>query len=155
MIRKFDRMASLTPTEQGIAVWGLQRKASTPDAIFMNTILGRRSDLVNTYMSPNRMGSSHPSDNVSLVLSISNWLGKNGHDVLIITYVAFILSCAFADYYNPEQNQYDHDAQTLFYLPLVIGFAMGLSVQQMTEAQRIAGMLGLDINQAAMGEITD
>lgn len=155
MIRKFDRMTSLTPTKRGMTVWGLQRKASTSDAIFMNTILGRRSDLVNTYMSPNRMGGSHPSDNVSLVLSMADWLGKNGHDVLMITYVAFLLSCAFADFYNPEQNQYDHDAQALFYLPLVVGFAMGLSVPQMTEAQRIAGMLGLDINQAAMGEVTD
>ena len=155
MIRKFDRMTSLTPTERGITVWGLHRKASTSDAIFMNTILGRRSDLVNTYMSPNRMGGSHPSDNVSLVLSMADWLGKNGQDILTSTYVAYLLSCAFADYYNPEQNQYDHDAQVLFYLPLVIGFAMGLSIPQMTEAQRIAGMLGLDINQAAMGEVTD
>lgn len=155
MIRKFDKMTSLTPTEQGIAVWGLKRKASTSDAIFMNTILGRRSDLLNTYMSPERMGGSHPSDNMSLVLSMADWLGKNGQDVLTCTYVAYLLSCAFADYYNPEENGYDHDAPALFYLPLVIGFTMGLSVPQMTEAQRIAGMLGLDINQAAMGEITD
>lgn len=155
MIHKFDRLASLTPTEQGMAVWGLGRQAIAPDAIFMNTVLGRRSDLVNTYMSPNRMGGSHPSDNVSLVLSMADWLGKSGKDVLTATYVAYILSCAFADHYDPERNRYDHDAQALFYIPLVIGTMMGLSAQQMTEAQRIAGMFGLDINQAAMGEVTD
>jgi 2-methylcitrate dehydratase len=148
-------LTSLTQSEQGIAVWGIQRKADTVDAIFMNTILGRRSDLVNTYLSPNRMGGSHPSDNVPLVLSISDWLGKSGQEVITNTYVAYMLSCAFADYYNPEENRYDHDAAALFYLPLVIGSLMELSVQQMTEAQRIAGMMGLDINQAAMGEVTD
>ncbi len=155
MIRKFDRMASLTPTERGVSVWGLHRKANTSDAIFMNTILGRRSDLVNTYMSPNRMGGCHPSDNVSLVLTMADWLGKNGQDVLTSTYVAYLLSCAFADYFNPEKNWYDHDAQAMLYLPLVIGFIMGLSIPQMTEAQRIAGIQGLTINQAAMGEVTD
>jgi len=155
MIRKFDRMTSLNPSERGITVWGLHRKASTSDAIFMNAILGLRSDFVNTYMSSNRMGGNHPSDNVSLVLSMADWLGKNGRDVLTFTYVAYLLSCAFSDYYFPEQNKYDHDAQALFYLPLIIGFAMGLSVMQMTEAQRIAGMLGLDINQSCYNEVTD
>lgn len=155
LIKKFDRMTSLTLTERGITVWGLNRKASTADGLFMNTILGRRSDLVNTYLSPNEMGGSHPSDNVSLVLSMADWLGKNGQDVLTSTYVAYLLSCAFSNYYNPERNKYDHDAQALFYLSLVLGVMMGLSVGQLTEAQRIAGMMGLDINQAAMGEISD
>ena len=155
MIENFDRLTSQTQVDQGVSVWGLQRKAVPVDAIFMNTILGRRSDLVNTYMSPDKMGGSHPSDNVSLVLSMADWLGITGQDVLTSTYVAYILSCIFADYYNPEHNQYDHDAQALFYLPLVIGFTMGLSVDQLTEAQRIAGMMGLNINQAAMSEVTD
>lgn len=155
MLVRFDRLTSLAPTEEGLTVWGLQRKASVPDAIFMNTILGRRSDLVNTYMAPNGMGGSHPSDNVSLVLSMADWLGKNSQDVLVSTYIAYLLSCAFADYYNPERNAYDHDAQALFYLPLIIGHMLGLSVPQMTEAQRIAGTMGLDINQAALGEVTD
>ena len=155
MVRNFDRMTSLAPDEKDFTVWGVERTASPADALFMNTILGRRSDLLNTYMSPNKMGACHPSDNVSLVLSLADWLGNNGQDVLTSTYAAFLLSCAFADYYDSEQAHYDHDAQALFSLALAIGQMMGLSVGQLTEAQRIAGMLGLDINQAAMGEVTD
>ncbi len=155
MVGRFERMTALTPTERGVGVWGLNRNGNTSDAFFMNTILGRRSDLVNTYMSPRRMGGCHPSDNVSLVLTMADWLGKNGQDVLASTYVAYLLSCAFADYFNPEKHWYDHDAQATSYLPLVIGFTIGLSIPQMTESQRIAGMQGLTINQAAMGEVTD
>ena len=155
MIRKFDRMASMTQTAEEINIWGLDKKGITQDAIFLNTILGRRSDLLNTYMSPKKMGGSHPSDNVSLVLTMADWLGKNGQDVVTYTYISYLLSTAFSDYYSPEENGYDHDAQALFYLPLVIGSAMDLSVPQMTESQRIAGMFGLDINQSAMGVITD
>jgi 2-methylcitrate dehydratase len=155
MIRKYDRLASMVQDENGISVWGVGQKAHVAETIFMNTILGRRSDLLNTYMSPDKMGASHPSDNVSLVLSVTDWLNKNGKDLLTYTYAAYQLSGAFADYYDPEKRGYDHDAVALFYTPLIIGLMMGLSVDELTESQRIAGMMGIDINQSAMGEVTD
>ena len=155
MTRIFQRMTSMVADDRGITVWGVGLKAHAPEALFMNTILGRRSDLVNTYMSPDRMGGSHPSDNVSLVLSLAEWLGKGGKDVLSHTWLAYRLSCMFANYYDPESTGYDHDAQALFFTPLVIGSMMSLAAEQMTQAQRIAGMLGLNINQAAVGDVTD
>lgn len=155
MLEKFDRMAAMTPHEKSMAVWGIEGKAGEAQAVFMNCILGRRSDLVNTYFSPDNMGINHPSDNVSLVLNMADSLGKTGRDVLTSTYVAYLMSCAFSDYYHPDANGYDHDAQALFYLPLVIGSMMGLSIEHLTQSQRIAGMLGLDTNQSCMGVITD
>jgi 2-methylcitrate dehydratase len=155
MLKKFEVLASFTPEERGMGVWGLDKKASVPEAIFMNTILVRRSDLLDTYMSPGKMGANHPSDNVALVLSMADWLGKGGKDLLGYTYASFILSCAFSDYYNPEPSGYDHDAQAVLYVPLIIGYILGLDAEQLTEVQRVAGVFGLDINQTAMGEITD
>jgi len=155
MVGIFDRMASMGPDERGIVVWGAGRKAHAAEALFMNTILGRRSDLVNTYMSPGAMGGSHPSDSFSLVLSLADWLGKGGGGLLSHTWLAYRLSCMFASYYDPERGSYDHDAQALFFTPLVIGSMMALTVDQLTQAQRIAGMLGLTINQAAVGDVTD
>lgn len=155
MLEKFDRMAAMTPHEKSMAVWGIDAKAGEAQSVFMNCILGRRSDLVNTYFSPDNMGVNHPSDNISLVLTMADSLGKTGTDVLTSSYVAYLMSCAFSDYYNPEANGYDHDAGALLYLPLAIGFMMGLSVEQLTQAQRIAGMLGLDTNQSCVGVITD
>jgi 2-methylcitrate dehydratase len=81
MIRKFESLSSLASTEHGLAVWGINRAAAPPEAVFMNAILGRRSDLLNTYLSPNRMGGSHPSDNVSVILSLADWLGKTGREI--------------------------------------------------------------------------
>lgn len=155
MIEVFDRLTSLVSDERGIVVWGVGRRAHSAEALFMNVILGRRSDLVNTYMSPGNMGGSHPSDSFSLVLSLADWFGKKGGDLLSHILLAYRLSCMFADYYDPERDGYDHDAQALFFTPLVIGSMMGLSIDQLTQAQRIAGMLGLDINQAALGDVTD
>jgi len=155
MIKKYDRMTSMIPDDNGISVWGIGKKSHAAEAVFMNTILGRRSDLLNTYMSPDNMGASHPSDNISLILSVADLLNKTGKDLLAYTYAAYQISSAFSDYYCPESKGYDHDAQALFYTPLVIGLMMGLSVDELTEVQRIAGMMGLDVNQSAMGEVTD
>jgi len=155
LLQKFDRLASMVPSEKGMMVWGVGRRSQVTEALFMNTILARRSDLVNTYLSPGNRGGAHPSDNVSLVLALADWKDKSGTEVLRSTLLAYELSCMFAAYYNPEQNNYDHDAQALFFTPLVIGSMMGLGVDELTQAQRIAGMMGLTINQAAVGQVTD
>ncbi len=155
MVRRFEALASILPDRRGMTVWGTGRPAHVDEALFMNTILGRRSDLLNTYISPNNMGGSHPSDNIPLVLSIADWQKATGKDVLTAAYAAFVLSCAFADHFNPESGQFDHDALAVFYTALVTGYMLGSSVDQLKEAQRIAGAMGLAIDQAAMGEVTD
>jgi 2-methylcitrate dehydratase len=127
MIRKFTTLTRLSSDEHGMVVWGVNRKASVADALFMNTILARRSDLLDTYMSPSKMGANHPSDNFALVLALTDWLDKSGRDLLAYTYTAFMLSCAYSDYYNPEPAKYDHDAQAIFYTPLIIGYILGLT----------------------------
>lgn len=155
LLQTFERLTAEPASGSDIEVWGVQKRASVIDALFMNSILSRRSDLLNTYISPNDMGGGHPSDNVALILTLADWLAMNGRDFLTSVYTAFYLSAAFATYYDPESAKYDHDAAASFYTALTIGHAMGLSEEQLTEAQRIGGMLGLDINQSARGEITD
>lgn len=155
MLRKFERLISGPASGSDIDVWGMQKRANVIDAVFMNAILGRRSDLLNTYISPNGMGAGHPSDNAALVLTLADWLAMDGRDFLTSIYVAFYLSAAFSTSYDPEPAKYDHDATASFYTALTIGHAMRLSEEELTESQRIAGMLGLDINQAAEGQLTE
>lgn len=155
MLQKFERLATGPASGSDIYIWGVQKKASVIDALFMNSILSRRSDLLNTYISPNGMGVVHPSDNVALVLTLADWLTMDGRNFMTSICAAFYLSAAFSTYYDPEPAKYDHDAAASFYTTLTIGRAMGLSEEQLTQAQRIAGMLGLNINQAAKGQLTD
>ena len=155
MLQKFDRMIDIADKGAEITVWGTGRRGTHADVFFLNTILGRRSDLLNTYFSPNNMGVAHPSDNVSLVLTLADWLGKSGRDVLSLTHLAYLLAGVYADYFAPEAADYDHDAAAVFYTTLVIGCALGLSVDELTNAQRVAGGLGLDTNQSALDRVTD
>jgi 2-methylcitrate dehydratase len=146
MLVKFDRLAADRASSNDVGVWGIGRKATCPDAFFMNAVLARRSDLLNTYVSPNGMGVAHPSDNVALVLTLADWLGMDGRAALTSMYTAFQLSAAFATYYDPESAGYDHDAAATFYTALTIAHALGMSRDQLVPVQRIAGSLGLDVN---------
>ena len=155
MLANFDRLADGPASGQDLDVWGIGRKAAYADAFFMNAILARRSDLLNTYISPNGMGGVHPSDNVALVLTLADWLGMDGRAVLAAVHTAFQLSAAFATYYDPETAGYDHDAAATFVTALTIGHAMGMSRDQLVSVQRIAGSFGLDVNQTAVGQVTN
>ncbi len=155
MIGNFRRYAAFFPDEAGVTVWGTGRKAQLVHAVFMNAILGRRSDLVNTYLSPDHMGGNHPSDNVSLLLTLSQWRGLGGGDFLRAMHLAYVLSCAFSDYYDPEGGGFDHDAASGLYTALITGSVLGLSQKELAEAQRMAGAMGLNPNQAGVGVITD
>jgi len=155
LLEKFKRYAAVFPEAGGVGVWGIGSKAQLVHGTFLNTILGRRSDLVNTYLSPDHMGGSHPSDNLSLLLTLADWRGLTGAQLLRGLYVAAMLSCAFSDYYDPEGGGFDHDAAAGVYTALITGHVLGLGHQELVEAQRMAGAMGLNPNQAGEGVITD
>lgn len=155
LLRNFDRLVAGPASGSDLDVWGINQRGNFFDAFFLNAILARRSDLLNTYLSPNGMGGAHPSDNVALALTLADWKKMNGKQFLTTIYTGFYLSAAFATHYNPEPAKYDHDATATFYTALIIGKVLGLSEEALVSAQRIAGMFGLDINQAAVGHVTD
>lgn len=155
LLRIFDRLAAGPASGSDLDAWGLNRRGGFLDVFFMNAILARRSDLLNTYLSPNGMGGAHPSDNVALVLTLADWRKMNGKELLSTIHTAFYLSAAYATHYHPEPAKYDHDATATFYTALTVGCALGFSLEQLIQVQRIAGMFGLNINQAAVGQITD
>ena len=155
LIETFKRYAGSVADDSGAEVWGAGRKAQLVHAVFMNTILGRRSDLVNTYLSPNHPSGNHPSDNVSLLLTLGGRTGLDGRGFMQAMHLAYILSCAFSDYYCPEGGNFDHDAAAGFYTALIAGHLLGLDRDGLAEAQRMAGAMGFSPNQAALGAVTD
>jgi 2-methylcitrate dehydratase len=104
MLEHFDRLAA-SAESHATSVWGIDQRAGLSEAVFMNSILGRRSDLLNTYLAPNSMGGCHPSDNVALVLTLAEHLGMTGRELISTVHVAFTMSAAFATYYDPDRGQ--------------------------------------------------
>ena len=155
MLFNFERLVSGVASGTDLDVWGIEKRGSFADAVFVNSIMARRSDLLSTYLSPNNMGGVHPSDNVALALVLADWRKMNGTQLLETVHIMFYLSAAFSTYYNPEPSNYDHDAAATFITALAIGCVLGCTEKQLVTVQRIAGMFGLDINQAAVGHMTD
>jgi 2-methylcitrate dehydratase len=155
MLLNFDRLVSGVASGADLNIWGIQKRGSFMDTFFVNSIMARRSDLLSTYLSPNNMGGVHPSDNVALALVLADWRKMNGAQLLETVHTMFYLSAAFGTYYNPEPANYDHDAAATFITALAIGCVLGCTEKQLVSVQRIAGMFGLDINQAGVGQMTD
>ncbi len=126
LIETFRRYAETTADNNGVRVWGTANRVQLVHGIFMNGILGRRSDLVNTYLSPNHLSGNHPSDNISLLLTLGEWKDIDGLALLQAMYLAYMLSCAFSDYYCPEAGGFDHDATAGFYTTLIAGHLLRL-----------------------------
>ncbi|MCK5786504.1 MAG: MmgE/PrpD family protein, partial [Candidatus Sabulitectum sp.] len=99
MLQKFERLASGPAPGSDAAVWGIEKQAGISDALFMNSIMGRRSDLLNTFLAPNGQGGVHPSDNVAMALTLADWTGMDGDSFLSTIYTAFYLSLALGAYY--------------------------------------------------------
>lgn len=116
----FDRLVSGVASGSDLDVWGIQRRGSFADTVFLNSIMARRSDLLSTYLSPKNMGGVHPSDNVALALVLADWLKMSGAQLLETVHTMFYLSAAFGTYYNPEPGKYDHDAASKRREPSVI-----------------------------------
>ncbi|MFE3642037.1 MmgE/PrpD family protein [Streptomyces sp. NPDC059169] len=155
ILGEFRNLVTGPGAGSGSPIWGVGRESNITDAVFLNSILARRSDLLNTYISPNGMGVVHPSDNVALALTLADWLHWNGRQLLESVNVFFHLAAKFADYYDPEGYGFDHDAASIFWTALSIGQSLGLSETHLVEAQRIAGGFGFNSNQAAVGNVTD
>ena len=155
MLGTMGNYAAMAPDETGLMVWGVGIRTQPIQTVFLNTILGRRSDLVNTYLSPDHMGGNHPSDNVSLLLTLADWKNLSGKKLLRAIYTAFVLSCGYSDHYNPEAAGYDHDALAPFYTALIAGLLEGLDQAGLVEAQRIAGAMGLNPDQTGLGLVSD
>lgn len=88
MLRKFQRLTSDSASGSDVVVWGIDKRTGIADAIFMNSIMGRRSDLLNSFLAPNGQGGVHPSDNVAMVLTMADWMTMNGRSFLSTIYVA-------------------------------------------------------------------
>ncbi|WP_028569415.1 MmgE/PrpD family protein [Salinispora tropica] len=155
ILHKFSEVVTGPGAGSETPVWGVGQESSITDAVFLNAILARRSDLLNTYVSPTAMGVVHPSDNVALALVLGDWLKWTGKQFLASVNVLFNLSARFADSYDPEIKGFDHDAAATFWVALAAGQALGLSEAKLVEAQRIAGEFGFTSNQAAVGHVTD
>jgi 2-methylcitrate dehydratase len=105
-------------------------RASVDQAAFLNTVLVRYPDLLDTYLTVG--GLCHPADNFGAVLAVAEYVNASGADFLLALAVAYEIQCRFSAQVPVMARGLNH--------------ALQLS---MSVAAGSAKLLGLDAGQTA------
>jgi 2-methylcitrate dehydratase len=69
-------------------------RGSVDQAAFLNAVLVRYPDLLDTYLTPG--GLCHPADNFGAVLAVAEHTGASGADFLLALAIAYEIQCRFS-----------------------------------------------------------
>src|SRR6201994_852706 len=69
-------------------------RASVDQAAFLNAVLVRYPDLLDTYLTPG--GLCHPADNFGAIFAVAEHVGARGTDLLLALAIAYEIQCRFS-----------------------------------------------------------
>ncbi len=112
--------------------------SAPPDrAAFFNSALVRYLDFNDSYLA---LGETcHPSDNLGGILSTSEYRDTSGRDFLVSLAVAYQVQCRLSDVAPVRAKGFDHTTQGSYAASAGISKALGLDVEQTTNALAISG----------------
>lgn len=116
---------------------GTAMRSSAPNAVFANGVLMRALDL-NDYFGGNRI-AGHPSDNIAVALSIGDWRGSTGLEVLKAIVLGYELYGRLQDRIGPASS-WDHTTATGIVAPAMAGFLMDLDGERMSHALALSAV---------------
>jgi len=112
--------------------------SSAPDrAAFYNCALVRYLDFNDSYLAKGE--TAHPSDNLGAVLAAAEYAGKSGRDLLVALAVAYQVLCRLCDVAPVRARGFDHTTLGSFAVACGVAKALGLDVEQITNAIGICG----------------
>lgn len=110
---------------------------SAPDrATFLNGALVRYLDFNDSYLAPGE--TCHPSDNLAAVLAASEYARESGRTLLTALAVAYQVQCRLSDEAPVRRRGFDHTTQLACAASAGAARALGLDVDQTTNAIAIA-----------------
>jgi 2-methylcitrate dehydratase len=112
-------------------------KASPDRAAFFNGTLIRYLDFNDSYLAKGE--TCHPSDNISAVLSASEYANKDGRDYLTALAVAYQVQCRLSDVAPVRAKGFDHTTQGAYAVAASVSRALGLTASQTANAIAISG----------------
>lgn len=134
------------PSQQdGVVIWGTARRAPPDKATLVNGVLLRCYDYNDVLVGS--LGGGHPSDMVAALLSVADWRGSSGRDLLTALAVGYEVAAALYDVVPAEAVGWDH--ANVSALGAVAGAArlLGLSADQAAEAFGIAAIQHIQSNE--------
>jgi 2-methylcitrate dehydratase len=105
-------------------------------AAFWHTALVRYVDFMDNFLAPTE--TCHTADNFGVALTIAEYVGGSGRDLMLAVALAYTVQSRFVDHANFMTRGFDHTAQLAFSLNASAGRLLGLSEPQIANAIAMA-----------------
>ena len=105
-------------------------------AAFWHTALVRYVDFMDNFLAPTE--TCHTADNFGVALTIANYVGGSGRDLMLAVALSYTVQSRFVDHANFMTRGFDHTAQLAFSLNAAAGRLLGLSESQIANAIAMA-----------------
>jgi len=111
-------------------------KANPAYAAFWHTALVRYVDFMDNFLAPTE--TCHTADNFGVALTIADYVGASGRDLMLAVALAYTVQSRFVDHANFMSSGFDHTAQLAFSHNAAAGRLLGLSQDQIANAIAMA-----------------
>src|SRR6201986_2780756 len=124
----------------GTGPWALigGGKANPIFAAFWHTALVRYVDFMDNFLAPTE--TCHTADNFGVALTIADYVGASGRDLMLGVAVGYTVQSRFVDHANFMTRGFDHTTQLAFSLNAAAGRLLGMSESQIANAVAIAAV---------------
>src|SRR5690242_2824298 len=144
-------LAKSVTSDEPATVIGTRHRSSPEWAAFSNGVHFRYLDYNDTYLS---LEPAHPSDNIAAVLAAGEPAGASGRDLITATVLSYEIQCRLCDAASIRARGWDHVTYGSFSTSLAAGKLLGLSVEQLTHAQGLAGVPNNAMRQTRVGMLS-
>ena len=107
-------------------------------AAFWHTALVRYVDFMDNFLAPTE--TCHTADNFGVALTIADYAGASGRDLMLAVALAYTVQSRFVDHANFMTRGFDHTAQLAFSLGAASGRLLGLDEQKIGHAIAMAAV---------------
>jgi 2-methylcitrate dehydratase len=113
-------------------------KANPIYAGFWHTALVRYVDFMDNFLAPTE--TCHTADNFGVALTIADYVGAGGRDLMLCVAVGYTVQSRFVDHANFMTTGFDHTTQLAFSLNAAAGRLLGLTQEQIANAIAMAAV---------------
>src|SRR5580692_6985066 len=113
-------------------------QANPSDAQFWHTVLVRYVDFMDNFLAPTE--TCHTADNFGVALTITDYVGGSGRDLMLGVALAYTVQSRFVDHANFMSSGFDHTSQLAFSHNAAAGRLLGLGEQQIANAIAMAAV---------------
>ena len=134
-------------------ILGTDQKVQLVQSALINSLLIRVMDYNDIYWMQD---PSHPSDIIPAALSVGEYLGKSGAEILTAIVIAYEIEMRLCEMAVPgiRERGWHHATLTQFASPYVAGKLLGLTPEQLVHAAGISGSSHGSTGSVTAGKLT-